>query len=55
MEQKAVAESREGFPEAGAAARPGVVEVLQMCITEGVRAKGFEGQARLAWTKGDGR
>lgn len=43
VEQKAVAEIREGFPEAGAAARLGVVGVLQMCFTERARAERFEG------------
>ena len=39
---RAVAEIREGVPEAGAAA--GLVgETLQMCFRERVRAKSFEG------------
>lgn len=38
-----MAEIREGFPEAGAAAGLGLVEMLQMCLKERVRAKRFEG------------
>lgn len=38
-----MAEVRESFPEAGAAAGLGLVETLQMCFKERVRVKRFEG------------